>query len=148
MSQECVGHIITLFTSTKGTSTRTKQSTIKLDEGGIIGDKFHNKSISRSVLLTSLDSYTLTQSHNITMHHGALGENLLMDYNPYHLPSGAKLQVGEVILEISQYCTMCDHLAQIDEALPSLLKNDRGIFTKVLKAGEIKEGDKIILLNA
>jgi MOSC domain-containing protein YiiM len=42
---------------------------------------------------------------------------------------------------------MCDHLSKIDESLPTLLKDDRGIFAKVIEGGVIKKEDKIYLLN-
>ncbi len=67
---------------------------------------------------------------------GSLGENILIDYNPYHLNAGDQLRMGEVVLQISQNCTICDHLSKIDETLPTLLKDDRGIFAKVIKGGE------------
>jgi MOSC domain-containing protein YiiM len=72
-----------------------------------------------------------------------LGENILIDYNPYDLPVGTKLEIGEVVLEISQHCTLCKSLTKVDNALPKLLKNDRGIFAKVVKSGNISLKDKI-----
>lgn len=138
-----VGNVISIFISKEGSSNRFTVDKINLDELGIIEDKYYNKSINRSVLLTSTDSYKLANENNISMEYGSLGENLLMDFNPYSLTAGDKLQIGDVILEISQNCTMCDHLSSIDPILPELLQNDRGIFSKVIKNGLIKSGDKI-----
>jgi len=139
-----VGKVIHLFISQKGHKKRIKKFSFSLDKKGIIEDKFYDKDIQRSVLITSIDSYILTQKHNISIPQGALGENLLINYNPYQLSPGVKLHIGEdVILEISQYCTICDHLSIIDKKVPTLLKNDRGIFAKVLKEGVIAEGDNI-----
>ena len=118
-----------------------------MDPKGIIEDKYYDTNINRSVLLTSEASYALASKHNITFPFGSLGENILMDYNPYHLIPGDQLRIGEVILEISQNCTMCDHLSKIDENLPTLLKNDRGIFAKVIEGGMIKKGNEITLLS-
>jgi MOSC domain-containing protein YiiM len=143
-----VGKVISLFISLSHTKQRTEKEKISVDSQGIIGDKFYSKDVQRSILLTSLESYALTQAHQITMAHGTLGENLLMDYNPYHLTPGTKLQIGEVLLEISQYCTICSHLSSIDKRVPELLKHDRGIFAKVLQGGSIKKEDKIIVLGA
>ena len=145
--ESSIGTIITLFISKQGMLSRKETKMLTLDEKGIIEDKYYNKSIQRSVLITSRESYILAKKTNIDMSYGSLGENLLIDYNPYHLSMGQKLQVGNVILEISQNCTLCDHLSKIDKQLPTLLKNDRGIFAKVLQGGNIKEGDKIFLKN-
>ena len=147
MKETPIGTISALFISKKDSSTRELQSSIYLDLKGIVEDKFYDKDIQRSVLLTSEESYTLAQKHQIKMPYGSLGENLLIDYNPYHLPSGTQLSIGTCILEISQNCTLCDHLSSIDKRLPTLLKQDRGIFAKVIQEGKIKENDEIFIIE-
>ena len=147
MKQTSLGNISALFISLRGSSTRESQPSIHLDLKGISHDKFYDKDIHRSVLITSKESYTLAQKHDIKIPYGSLGENLLIDYNPYHLPSGTQLSIGTCILEISQNCTLCDHLSSIDKRLPTLLKHDRGIFAKVIQEGEIKKNDEIFIIG-
>lgn len=142
-----IGKITQLFISKQGHSSRIRKKTLSLNTLGIKEDKFYNKDTQRSILMTSQDSYTLMEQHNITVPYGTLGENILIDFNPYHLKPGTQFKVGEnVLLEISQYCTICNHLSAIDQHLPKLLKNDRGIFAKVLKEGVIAQGDNIYML--
>jgi len=140
-----VGSVFTLFYSPL--TGRTGISELLFDIKGIIEDKHYDKNIERSVLIASLDSYKLVESNGIDISHGALGENLLLDYNPYSLESGSKLKIGNVVLEISQHCTLCKSLTKVDTKLPKLLKNDRGIFAKVVEPGNIKTGDDIYLLD-
>jgi MOSC domain-containing protein YiiM len=140
-----VGNVSSLFYSTA--NGRTSTAELLLDTKGIIKDKHYNKNIDRSVLIASLDSYELVKSHGIDAPYSALGENILIDYNPYHLTVGTKLKIGKVTLEISQPCTLCKSLTKIDSKLPKLLKDDRGIFAKVMESGSIKEGDDIYLLD-
>jgi MOSC domain-containing protein YiiM len=142
-----VGKVMNLFVSVQGSSNRVEKELFHLDTKGIIEDKYHDTNINRSVLITSKASYDLANQNNIQMPFGSLGENILIDYNPYHLTAGDQLRIGEVLLEISQNCTMCDHLSKIDENLPTLLKDDRGIFAKVIKGGVIQPGDEITLLS-
>ena len=142
-----VGKVLNLFVSVQGSSNRVEKELFHLDTKGIIEDKYHDTNINRSVLITSKASYDLANRNNIQMPFGSLGENILIDYNPYHLAAGDQLRIGEVLLEISQNCTMCDHLSKIDENLPTLLKDDRGIFAKVIKGGVIQSGDEITLLS-
>lgn len=142
-----VGKVLKLFVSVQGSSNRVEKELFHLDAKGIIEDKYHDTNINRSVLITSEASYALASKNHIEMPFGSLGENILIDYNPYHLTAGDQLRIGEVLLEISQSCTMCDHLSKIDESLPTLLKDDRGIFAKVIEGGVIKKGDEITLLN-
>jgi len=140
-----VGSVISLFYSPA--LGRTVTTHLDLDTQGIVGDKHYDKSIERSVLIASLDSYGLARDHGIDADYGVLGENLLIDYNPYHLPAKAKLQIGSVGLEITQHCTLCKSLSKVDSKLPKLLKNDRGIFAKVIIPGSIQNGDTVYLLD-
>ena len=147
MQQTKVGRILSLFITAKDQKVPTQKNCIEVDEKGILLDKHYDKDIDRSILITSLDSYKLVESHDIKIQQSALGENILTDYNPYDLPIGSRLQMGSAILEISQPCTLCGHLSAIDKSVPKLLKNDRGIFAKVIEPGWIKEGDEIHLLS-
>lgn len=140
------GVVNALFLSSNGESSRSMLQKMTLDENGVIGDKFYAKDIARSVLLTSIDSYNLTKQNGIDVDFGLLGENILMDFNPYGLKFGTLIQIGDVLLEISQNCTICNHLSAIDKKLPKLLKDSRGIFAKVIKGGVISVGDKIAVL--
>jgi len=140
-----VGTVSLLFYSP--ITGRTNATSLALDTLGILDDKHYNKSLSRSVLLTSLSSYTLARVHDIEMNHGMLGENILIDYNPYHLETGKQLKIGTAIVEISQACTLCESLNAIDDNLAHILKEDRGVFAKVVEAGEVNEGCDVYLLG-
>ena len=143
MSQ--VGNVFSLYYSSLHGHISAK--VLQLDARGIIEDKHYDKDINRSVLIVSLDSYTLAKKHYIDAPFGSLGENILIDYNPYSLDIGSKLKIGSVILEISQHCTLCKSFAKVDTKLPKLLKNDRGIFAKVIGSGKISKDDKVYLLD-
>jgi MOSC domain-containing protein YiiM len=147
MKNQEVGKILELFISTKDKTDRTSQTILDLDENGIKNDKFYGKNIERSILITSIESYQLSSKNHIDMNYGQLGENIVIDYNPYHLKNGSQLQIGDTILEITQHCTLCKSLGKIDSKLPKLLQENRGIFAKVIKDGNIKKDDKVYLLN-
>lgn len=140
-----VGKVLELFYSSNDGRINTTE--LALDNKGVIKDKYYNKNLQRSVLITSLDSYNLAKQHGINAPYSSLGENILIDYNPYYLKPGAKVMIGELVLEISQNCTLCKSLAKVDEKLPKILKDDRGIFAKVISGATIKKSDSIYLLN-
>jgi len=140
-----VGKVFSLFYSPS--AGRRLITELNFDRLGIVNDKHYNKSIERSVLIASLDSYLLAKNNGIDTIYGSLGENLLIDYNPYHLPTESKLKIGGVILEITQHCTLCKSLSKVDSKLPKLLKDDRGIFAMVVEVGVVREGDDIYLLD-
>ncbi|MFA6193042.1 MAG: MOSC domain-containing protein [Sulfurimonas sp.] len=140
-----VGKVLELFYSTN--DGRINATELALDNKGVIKDKYYNKNIQRSVLITSQDSYNLAKTHGIDAPYNSLGENILIDFNPYHLKPGAKIMIGELTLEISQNCTLCESLAKVDAKLPNILKDDRGIFAKVINGATIKKNDSVYLLD-
>ncbi len=147
MVNDCNGEVLSLFISHKGNSQRVSLDEISLDKKGILDDRFYDRDIHRSVLITSDSSYAIAQKHNIHISNGFLGENILLNCNPYNLPAGYQLQIGEVIVQISQNCTICNSLSKVDSQLPKILKNDRGIFAKVIKSGTIYQGDTVHVLT-
>jgi hypothetical protein len=76
---------------------------------------------------------------------GALGENLLLDLDPHLLPPGARLRVGEALLELTQVCTVCNSLSQFDLRLPKLLYGGRGLYARVLEGGRVRVGDLVLV---
>jgi len=141
------GTVLALFRAIKGQEGRFESETIEIDEQGILGDKYYGKNLDRTILVTSDEaSYTLAASQGIIAPYGSLGENIVIDINPYHLQEGQQLRIGDTVVAIAQHCTLCSSLGKVDERLPELLKDDRGIFVKTIKGGTIRKGDSVILL--
>ncbi len=142
------GKILELFiTKDDADKTRERVAFVKVDNDGILEDKFYAKNILRSILITATDSYKITQENKIELPWGSLGENIVTDINPYHLVCGDKLKIGTNTLEITQNCTLCKGLSSVNPKLPKLLKDDRGIFAKVISGeGRIEVGDTIEIL--
>jgi MOSC domain-containing protein YiiM len=141
------GKVMALFHALHGKDGRFEIETIEIDAQGIIGDKYYGKNPDRTILITSDDaSYGLAASQGIKMPFGSLGENIVIDINPYHLCAGQKIRIGETVVAVTQNCTLCSSLGKVDEKLPELLKDDRGIFVKTVQSGKIRKGDSVSLL--
>lgn len=140
------GKVLKLFlTLDNPQKDRISKDKIDVDENGILNDKFYAKDSQRAILISSIESYSIASESDISIEEGALGENIIIDINPYHLLPGEKIQIGNIVLEITQNCTICKGLSQIDKKLPSLLKNDRGIFAKVVNTkGSITLKDAVV----
>lgn len=138
------GKVIALFST--DSSSRVSHENAQFDLGGMVVDKFHGKNEMRSVLVASLDSYNLAKENGIDLHLGEVGENILVDINPYSLDVGQKVQVGEVVLEVTMPCTLCKSLNKVHKGLSNVLKNDRGIFMKVVKEGIVYTDDIVKFL--
>ena len=148
MKNENAGKVIKLFISIKDASGDTKvleQDNLSLDKEGVLKDKFYAKELQRSVLLSSLESYTLAEKNGIDMPFGSLGENILMDFDVYKLNIGDRLRIGSALLEITKNFTLCKGLSKVDPKAPKLLKDHRGIFAKTVTDGTIQVGDSIYI---
>ncbi len=121
----------------------TACESIVIKEGGVVGDKHYLKDLDRAVMIASTLAYKKAADKDIYLQEGALEENILVDFDPYSLPLGTKIHIGEATLELAQYGTICKSLTRIDSKLPKLLKGERGIFAKVLKPGIVNAGDEV-----
>lgn len=146
MPDSTSGLVLELFLSIKNVGKESREM-ILVEENGIVEDKFYGKDANRSILITSLDSYYMAKENDIDMPYGSLGENILVDVNPYNLGAGDIISIGETQLEITQNCTICNSLSKVDSKLPSILKSDRGIFAKTIKSGKIRKGDIVKIIK-
>nr|WP_321267143.1 MOSC domain-containing protein [uncultured Sulfurimonas sp.] len=143
MSNVVQGSVLELFISPRDKKNRENKKALVLEKNGVIEDKFYGKNIQRSVLITSMKSYELAKNNGIDAPLSSLGENILIDISPYGLLPGDQLKIGEVVLEITHNCTICNSLSKVDAKLPKLLENDRGIFAKTIIEGRINIGDRV-----
>lgn len=132
MSISNQGKVLKLFISQKGEIKREPKDMLSIDESGVIGDKFYAKDNNRLILITSVDAYKIAKDNEIILEYGDLGENILIDGSIKGLNAGDRVKVGEAILEVTQNCTLCNGLSDLDPKLPEVLKDDRGIFVKAV----------------
>jgi len=126
---------------------KEQESIVVQKDFGIEGDKFAGKELDRAIMLIGKNSYELAKEKGITLPEVALGENILLDFDPHSLEPGTLLIVGEALLEITKECTLCKHLTKYSSKLPKLLLGRRGIYCTILKSGTIKQGDSIKILR-
>ncbi len=147
--ENTTGKVLKLFI-TKENHAKTRESVQKItvDDKGVRNDKFYAKDPHRAILITCISSYELSAENDIDISYGSLGENILIDVSPYSLVTGDRLNIGNIVLEITQNCTLCNGLSTLNSKLPKLLKNDRGIFAKVISnSWEINVNDKVEILT-
>lgn len=136
--------ILKLYITNLETNKMEEVDSLKLKVGGIVGDKYFGRE-NREVLLTGLSGYEPASQNNITIEYGTLGENILCEINIKNLQLGEKFQIGDALLEVSMLCPVCTHLSSIKKELQKLIKDDRGIFLKVIQGGKITTSDKIYI---
>lgn len=137
--------VLSLFISVNDENKRVQKEKLELDENGVVDDKFYAKNPNRLILITSTDAYSMAKDSGIELEYGSLGENILIDNNINDLTIGSQFKIGDLVLEITQNCTLCIGLSNIDPKLPDILKYDRGIFAKAVGNGLVKTDDSVII---
>ena len=134
------GKVIEIFSATKDSSGLPRPIVKELDiiKGfGIKNDKFAGKDEDKSVMVVGMKAYDISKENGIDLEFGSFGENILFDFDPHEFKIGTILKVGEVELEITQACTICNHLSVFGKELPFLVKHHRGLYCRVLNDGKI-----------
>jgi len=114
---------------------------------GVEGDRHFGKHPDRAVLVAGRPAYELAAGAGIELPPGALGENLLVDFDPHALSPGTWLQIGTVLLELADVCTVCNSLSVFDLRLPKVLLGKRGLYARVLRGGVVEVGDSVQVLS-
>ena len=143
-----LGKVLEVFSAKKGQSglPRPKVDNLNLIfDYGIEYDKFAGKDQDREVMIVGKYTYDLAKENNIKLEYGSLGENILLDFNPHDYEIGDIFQINNALIQITQSCTICNHLNIFHAELPSLVKNCRGLYCKILKSGIINSHTTIKL---
>ena len=145
MPKKILANVVELYITASSDEPRVVKDELHLENEGVVGDKFYGKDMNRLILITSLDAYNMVNEKDIKIEHGSLGENILVDGSIKSLNLGDRFHIGDVTLEITQNCTLCNGLSKINPKLPKLLKDDRGIFAKAVTGGTVKKGDIVYI---
>ena len=130
----------------KGTLKNEVSEANFIEEFGIEGDA-HAGKWHRQVSLLALEKIEDFRSKGGNVDFGAFGENLVVDGIELHkLPVGQQLQVGEVLLEVTQIGKECHDKCAIYYQVGRCIMPAYGIFTKVLNGGEVILGEEVELL--
>jgi MOSC domain-containing protein YiiM len=139
-----MGTIIQICISEKkGTRKRPVPSARLLVAHGLENDA-HAGDGYRQVSLLSFEKIEDFKKRGAIVNYGDFGENLVVDGIDFaSLPIGAKLAIGDALLELTQHGKECHHHCAIYHAMGDCIMPKQGVFAKVLKSGMIREGDAI-----
>ena len=80
---------------------------------------------------------------------GAFGENLVVEgYDLKSVPVGSRFRIGDCLLELSQIGKACHSHCEIYRQMGDCIMPREGVFTEVLRGGEIRPGDSVELIPA
>ena len=132
----------------KGTLKNEVSEANFIEEFGIEGDA-HAGKWHRQVSLLAFEKIDDFRNKGGNVDFGAFGENLVVDGIELHkLPVGQQLQVGEVLLEVTQIGKECHDKCAIYYQVGECIMPKNGIFTRVLKGGKVKVVDQCTLIDS
>jgi MOSC domain-containing protein YiiM len=105
-----------------------------LADQGLEGDRHARPGSRRSVLLMALedlDAFGLAP--------GDVREQI--DLNA--LPGGARLRIGDALLEVGEPCAPCARMDELRSGLKQAIDGRRGRFVRVIEAGDIVVGGPV-----
>lgn len=106
---------------------------------GIVGDA-HAGPWHRQISLLGIESYKKMEDYGLKLKQGSFAENITTKgIVLYDLPIGQILQIGEVILEVTQIGKECHTGCAISQKVGDCVMPKEGIFAKVLHEGFIRE---------
>ena len=134
----------------KGGAKRPGGSGFFKIDSGLAGDAHSGPGIRQVSLLSkeSIDRFNKNaELKKMCVKKGMFGENLTTEgIDLPKLKIGTKLKINNVILEISKIGKKCHTVCSIGRNFGTCIMPKEGIFARVLTEGEIKAGDRIILL--
>ena len=135
--------------------TSEKKGTLKseikeanfIEDFGIENDA-HAGKWHRQVSLLGFEKIDEFRQKGANVDFGAFGENLVIEGIELQvLPIGQKIQIGEVLLEVTQIGKKCHDRCQIYYQVGDCIMPRNGIFTKVLKGGKVVVGEECNLVE-
>ncbi|MCX7774259.1 MAG: MOSC domain-containing protein [Clostridia bacterium] len=131
----------------KGVPKTQVQECRMIEDFGLEGDA-HAGNWHRQVSLLGVESIDKMSALGIKgLCAGKFAENLTTEgIELYGLPVGARLQIGEVVLEITQIGKECHQKCAIYHTIGDCVMPKEGIFARVIQGGIVRAGMDIISL--
>lgn len=121
---------------------------IFVEEHGLKNDAHAGKWHRQVSLLAQESIDKMTAMGVLGLIPGKFAENITTEgIILYELPVGTKLKIGDTIQEVTQIGKECHTGCAIKNQVGKCIMPTEGIFTRVLKGGDIKPGDAIEIIK-
>ena len=130
----------------KGAGKMAVENAELVADYGIRGDS-HAGSDDRQISLFESEVLRELQPEGIDIPAEGMSANLFTEGITLNsLRPGARLRVGEAIIEISEARKPCGSLTKLDKRLPKLLYQRCGLLGRIIKGGAVRAGQEIEVL--
>ena len=127
----------------RGTKKKEIPEAVLRKDWGIEGDA-HAGNWHRQVSLLSLSRIEEFREKGADIGYGDFGENLIIEgYDLRSCPVGTRLEIGEVVLEMTQIGKECHTHCAIYHQMGDCIMPREGVFAVVIKPGKIRVGEEV-----
>jgi MOSC domain-containing protein YiiM len=139
--------VVAVCISEKKGERKTPVASVNLrEQHGIVGDA-HAGDWHRQVSFLAHESIEKMQRMGLDVDSGDFAENITTSgIELFTLPVGARLTIGETLLEVTQIGKECHTRCAIFYQAGDCVMPKEGIFVRVLKGGVVKPGDGVTVL--
>jgi MOSC domain-containing protein YiiM len=151
-------HIVQISVNSKGGVPKYRVAQALLKTNGVEGDKQRDRRFhggpERAVCLYSYELIRALQDEGHPIDCGTTGENLAIAGLKWNeIVPGARMQIGEALLEIASYTAPCSNIAasfveyEFKRISQKLHPGWSRVYARVLREGLVKEKDAAELLD-
>jgi MOSC domain-containing protein YiiM len=111
----------------------------RFDAEGMEGDEHRGPDSIRQVLVEDMEILDALE-----LSPGQVKENVTVSgVEANALPPGARLTLGEVVIELTKECAPCSRMEEIRPGLQEQLQRKRGVYARVVRPGTVRVGDPV-----
>jgi len=130
--------------SRKGEEKAPVESAELITGHGLRGDSHAGRDLNRQVSLFAAETLREIQNEGFNVSAESLSANLFTEnINLDSLRPGARIRVGETVIEIFEARKPCRSITKIDNRLPKRLYGQCGQLGWIVKSGVVRIGDEI-----
>src|SRR5262245_12376195 len=140
-----IGKLVGVYIGSRKGEDKTSVESAELVAGhGLRGDSHAGRDAGRQVSLFAVETLREIQNEGFEVSAGSLSANLFtenIDLNS--LAPGARLRIGEAVVEIAEARKPCRSITKIDNRLPKRLFSQCGQVGRIVKGGVARVGEVV-----
>jgi len=145
MDQSRIGKLVGVYVGSQKGDDKTLVKSAELIAGhGLRGDSHAGRDPDRQVSLFAVETLRRIRSEGFEVSAESLSANLLTENIALDsLEPGARLRIGEAIVEIAEARRPCRSITKIDNRLPKRLYGQCGQVGRIINSGVARIGDDL-----
>jgi MOSC domain-containing protein YiiM len=143
-----IGKLVGVYVGSRKGEGKTPVESVELVSGhGLRGDSHAGRDPDRQVSLFAAETLREIQNEGFEVSAGSLSANLITEnIDLDSLKPGARLRIGEAVIEIAEARKPCRSITKIDNRLPKRLFGQCGQVGRIIKSGVGRVGDELEIM--